>query len=629
MRNLLLLGLMVCASPLLAAPPVTYTDYNVANLNDSGPGSLRQVLTDALAATGNPRIRFSSSISFPGAIELQSPLPIITKGTVIEGAGMNQLEITRHASISSLRIFEASSGLTLTDMTLSNGRAETGGAILSRSTLTLTNIRITNCVAKGADDFGAGAGASGRGGAIAHVSTSSVAFFMTGCEIANCQALGGSGSIGGGYGDGGGLFFDHTGSVTIEYTNINNCYAHGGSGGTMPGAPGRGGGLASVAGTNVSAFTLNSVLVQNCTAEGVAGGGGWTGAGGYGGGMYFDTDSGYIKLGVRVASSEALGGDSASAFQGGDGFGGGIYLAGANNYLVIRAEIESNTSTGGSNSITNGPSHGGGIYAAGTGTVSIQSTRIWGNTAASGAGVTVVAGALTCGSSCIDNNTGGGIVLHTPSGPHAITNCTISGNAAGTAAGPNAGGINNLGTDLTVTHSTITANSGTGIVHSSAQQTTLQATIVAANTGTGPDLSGSIFQDGGYNLIGEYGDVVFVHGVNGTIVGGTGSPVDAMLGSLQYNGGSTPTHALGASSPAIDAADPLNAPSHDQRAAPRTDGLPDIGAFEFGAVPPSSGGNGGGGGDDGSCTTGTGGLNWLLLLALLAVLGLATRVRRV
>jgi large repetitive protein len=69
----------------------------------------------------------------------------------------------------------------------------------------------------------------------------------------------------------------------------------------------------------------------------------------------------------------------------------------------------------------------------------------------------------------------------------------------------------------------------------------------------------------------------------------------ALLGQLADNGGPTLTHALLAGSNAIDGGDPDNGCvdetsavlQTDQRAAPRVAGARcDIGAFEFGALPP-------------------------------------------
>jgi hypothetical protein len=61
--------------------------------------------------------------------------------------------------------------------------------------------------------------------------------------------------------------------------------------------------------------------------------------------------------------------------------------------------------------------------------------------------------------------------------------------------------------------------------------------------------------------------------------------VDPRLGVLKNNGGPTDTRALGAGSPAINAADPSLCGSPDQRGAAPV-GVCDIGAFEFGGRPP-------------------------------------------
>lgn len=62
---------------------------------------------------------------------------------------------------------------------------------------------------------------------------------------------------------------------------------------------------------------------------------------------------------------------------------------------------------------------------------------------------------------------------------------------------------------------------------------------------------------------------------------------DLRLGALQRNGGRTPTFALLADSPAIDAGDDALAPEKDQRGFAHS-GRSDIGSFEFNGVPPTS-----------------------------------------
>ena len=63
---------------------------------------------------------------------------------------------------------------------------------------------------------------------------------------------------------------------------------------------------------------------------------------------------------------------------------------------------------------------------------------------------------------------------------------------------------------------------------------------------------------GGHNLLGEQRRLhrSYQSRVNGDQVGTNGSPLDAKLGVLHNNGGPTLTHALLASSPAINAGNP-------------------------------------------------------------------------
>ncbi len=104
----------------------------------------------------------------------------------------------------------------------------------------------------------------------------------------------------------------------------------------------------------------------------------------------------------------------------------------------------------------------------------------------------------------------------------------------------------------------------------------------------------------GYNLIGAA--LCTINSTTGDQIGSPASPIDPRVGPLQDNGGPTFTHALLASSPAIDAGNPATPGSGgnaceaaDQRGALRpVDGdgdvvaICDVGAFEFGAVPPTA-----------------------------------------
>jgi hypothetical protein len=183
-------------------------------------------------------------------------------------------------------------------------------------------------------------------------------------------------------------------------------------------------------------------------------------------------------------------------------------------------------------------------------------------------------------------------------GSMTITNCTISGNSVSAFgdAFVYGGGIVNKG-NLQIASSTIAYNSaangsegtfGGGIY--SFGVTTTDSSIIALNTSPiGPDVTGETeLQSLGYNIIGNDAD--------GTVssqptdqIGTAAAPIDPLLQSLADNGGPTLTHGLQVGSPAIDLGDPASLP-RDQRGYYR-DSLPDIGAFEFGAIPPPGLGN--------------------------------------
>ena len=68
------------------------------------------------------------------------------------------------------------------------------------------------------------------------------------------------------------------------------------------------------------------------------------------------------------------------------------------------------------------------------------------------------------------------------------------------------------------------------------------------------------------------------------------SGVNLALQSLAWNGGPTPTRALGLTSVAVNGGGvgggEGNCPDVDQRGGPRTDGTCDVGSYELNAVPP-------------------------------------------
>ena len=184
-------NLTVKLAALLVLRCITVEAGTVVNLNDSGPGSLRQVIQDA--GVGET-ITFSQGLS--GTIVLTSGQLPINQNLTIQGPGAKSLTIaadsTRIFSIES-PVNVSISGLTLTGH--ASIPAGTGGGIYNGGNLSLVQCHITGCTATGS------AGNPGEGGGIASVGN----LAMTACAVSYCRAAGGdapSGSAGPGLGGG-------------------------------------------------------------------------------------------------------------------------------------------------------------------------------------------------------------------------------------------------------------------------------------------------------------------------------------------------------------------------------------------------------------------------------------------
>lgn len=226
--------------------------------------------------------------------------------------------------------------------------------------------------------------------------------------------------------------------------------------------------------------------------------------------------------------------------------GGGVVAGGCDNYLssTRSVRIERSTLAG------NDANQGGGIWSGADCLLSVSNSTLSGNTAHLGGGAIY--------------NLGGPYTA----GPMSIFNSTITENASEGSQG--AGGILDL--------------------HTSDEPSVIGSTILSGNIAT--DASASYDDDlgvlasssslghidGSNNLIGEADNVELPPDT----IGG-----DPLLGPLQDNGGATPTHALSSDSPAINAGNNEANLEWDQRGAGYArvvDGMPDIGAYEFGAV---------------------------------------------
>ncbi|MGQ0621752.1 MAG: choice-of-anchor Q domain-containing protein [Panacagrimonas sp.] len=248
---------------------------------------------------------------------------------------------------------------------------------------------------------------------------------------------------------------------------------------------------------------------------------------------------------------------------------------------------------------------GGGI--ASDGILNLTRSTVSGNTSDEAGGGIRSSGTLRLTASTVSGNraaTGGGIQVDTYSyynGSSTLSNSTVSGNTAASGGG---GGLLTIGGRTLISQSTITGNlaadtRGGGVASAenpgNRTLTKFFSSIVAGNTGTDIHLlTGPIgrFLSQGDNLIGDgRGAAAF------SAIGDRTGVIDPGLAPLADNGGATLTHALLATSPAIDAVTRVGACRRlntDQRGFVRPvdgdlDGTAgcDIGAFEWGAVSPA------------------------------------------
>ncbi len=310
--------------------------------------------------------------------------------------------------------------------------------------------------------------------------------------------------------------------------------------------------------------------------------------------------------------------------------GGGIFNSRGATLTVNECTISNNTANNG---------YAGGLFNSG-GTVTVTNSTISGNTGFDGGGLyngayNGAGGNTTITNSTISGNTaayfGGGLFNQATA---TITNSTFSGNTAVGVAGlgGQGGAIGTFGGSATmisgstiagnsvtdrfnagyaqgggiwsgggviVNNSTISGNGltgagayalGGGIYFDGYETNPLTNTILAGNTAPYSADGFGTFTDGGNNLIGDpTGITGFTNGVNGDLVGTSGTPLNPQLGSLANNGGPTQTMLPNGNSPALGAgnASLFTSASTDQRGAGflrLVNGKTDIGAVQLQGV---------------------------------------------
>ncbi len=332
----------------------------VTTTADSGAGSLRAEITQAISDTSPDTIVFAAnladatiSLSTIGDTSIGPSAFLITNNQVtIQGTRQT---ITLASGTPAMRLFAVTptGNLTLEDLTLSNGIAQGG-----------------------AGGAGEGGGAAGLGGAIYNQGTLTI----LDSALTGNQAIGGSNNAttadGGGGGLGGPADATGDGGPPNGGTGSGNG-GFGGGGGDASGDGGfGGGGGVGVAGSGLGGTPGGT---GGFGGGGGGGGGGNTGAnagdggaGGFGGGA-----------GSNGTSSSVIGANGNGG--GGAGLGGAVFNQGG-TVVIAATTISANTATGGTASgATGGSGEGAGIFNL-DGSVTLTNDTIAGNTDTAGTG---------------------------------------------------------------------------------------------------------------------------------------------------------------------------------------------------------------------------------------------------
>lgn len=260
-------GFTVSSDPSPYGITLTVTSIDppplVTNNNDSGPGSLRDVIANACP---DSPITFAPNVR--GSIPLTGGALSIEKNLAIRGPGANLLAVQRSAAAANARIFlitTASVTATISGLTIANGNVtDSGGGIYNYGTLTLANATLSGnkAINGGAifNNFGnltiSCCTLSGNSVSSTNLAGSGGAIFNHGgvLSITNSTISGNSAIGPGGNSDSAGGIITNVGAVTIANSTIT------GNSGDL------GGGLRNINGGSM--HTKSTIIALNTSASG-------------------------------------------------------------------------------------------------------------------------------------------------------------------------------------------------------------------------------------------------------------------------------------------------------------------------------------------------------------------------
>ncbi|HEV2851952.1 MAG TPA: choice-of-anchor Q domain-containing protein [Thermoanaerobaculia bacterium] len=334
----LALGVAMAAAP--AAQAATFT---VTNLDDDGPGSLRDAIGQANALAGPDTIDFQAGLA--GVITLASGQLAITDSVDIQGPGASVIAVNGNTGSRVFYLYNGSALLdvTISGLTITGGEASSGAGIFDNDeNLVLDGVTIT------------GNSASGDGGGLW---ASGLSMNLT---LRDSTVSGNTADD-----TGGGIYVGSTGGpLLIQRTLVS---------GNLAGT--RGGGV--YFSDPDGAVTLDQSTVSGNTA------------GSQGGGIYlYSTEGGPFTIqNSTISGNNAV--DGAGAF----------FYAPDDPVIIENTTVSGNTATG-----TGGGIH---FYDASlyTGEIALRHSTIAGNTAATGGGVYVGVGPVTVDQTIVGDNT--------------------------------------------------------------------------------------------------------------------------------------------------------------------------------------------------------------------------------